>query len=208
MHEKPFRGFPRFSALFRAKIMVKFTSLDRTAATKDTEYAILYCFGVYSVVSYYPSALPGMCREGAVRLKQRNICVPSDVKDITVNYEENGILLVKELDKEILSKGSWATVMFKYQQWEAANQRYGPVLYTIRSSRSSTFRASSRPRRSSVPSGNGLTQAKKRRQKHRNNGFRRGLKSTGGDMSICSHSVTGGCCVQEVVCRKSQFQFN
>ena len=73
-----------------------------------------------------------MCREGAVRLKQRNICVPSDVKDITVNYEENGILLVKELDKEILSKGSWATVMFKYQQWEAANQRYGPVLYTIR----------------------------------------------------------------------------
>jgi hypothetical protein len=58
--------------------------------------------------------------------------VPSDVKDITVNYEENGILLVKELDKEILSKGSWATVMFKYQQWEAANQCYGPVLYTIR----------------------------------------------------------------------------
>jgi hypothetical protein len=58
--------------------------------------------------------------------------VPSDVNDITINYEENGILLVKELDKVILSKGSWATVMFKYQQWEAANQQYGPVLYTIR----------------------------------------------------------------------------
>jgi hypothetical protein len=71
-------------------------------------------------------------REGIVCLKQRNNSVPSDVKDITVNYEENGILLVKELDKDILSKGSWATVMFKYQQWEAANQRYGPVLYTIR----------------------------------------------------------------------------
>jgi hypothetical protein len=58
--------------------------------------------------------------------------VPSDVKDITINYEENGILLVKELDKVILSKGSWATLMFKYQQWEAANQKYGRVLYTIR----------------------------------------------------------------------------
>jgi hypothetical protein len=58
--------------------------------------------------------------------------MPSDVKDITINYEENGVLLVKELDKVILSKGSWATIMFKYQQWEAQNQRYGQVLYTIR----------------------------------------------------------------------------
>ncbi len=58
--------------------------------------------------------------------------MPSDVKDITINYEENGVLLVKEIEKEILSKGSWATIMFKYQQWEAAHQSYGPVLFTIR----------------------------------------------------------------------------
>ncbi len=58
--------------------------------------------------------------------------MPSHVNEITINYEENGVLLVKEIDKEILSKGSWATIMFKYQQWEAANQRYGPVLITIR----------------------------------------------------------------------------
>lgn len=64
--------------------------------------------------------------------QERGNGMPSDVKDITINYEENGVLLVKELDKVILSKGSWATIMFKYQQWEAANQRYGPVLYTIR----------------------------------------------------------------------------
>lgn len=64
--------------------------------------------------------------------RERNQSMPSDVKDITINYEENGVLLVKELDKVILSKGSWATIMFKYQQWEAQNQRYGQVLYTIR----------------------------------------------------------------------------
>jgi hypothetical protein len=58
--------------------------------------------------------------------------MPSDVKEITINYEENGVLLVKEIDKVILSKGSWATILFKYQQWEAANQRYGPILFTIR----------------------------------------------------------------------------
>ena len=58
--------------------------------------------------------------------------MPSDVKEITINYEENGVQLVKELDKVVLSKGSWATIMFKYQQWEPANQQYGPVLFTIR----------------------------------------------------------------------------
>jgi hypothetical protein len=58
--------------------------------------------------------------------------MPSDVNEITINYEENGILLVKEIDKVLLSKGSWATIMFKYQQWEAANQQYGQILFTIR----------------------------------------------------------------------------
>jgi hypothetical protein len=58
--------------------------------------------------------------------------MPSDVNEITINYEENGVQLVREIDKVILSKGSWATIMFKYQQWEPANQVYGPVLFTIR----------------------------------------------------------------------------
>ena len=39
----------------------------------------------------------------------------SKVDDITINYEEDDILKVKELDKEILSKGAWTTIMFKYQ---------------------------------------------------------------------------------------------
>ncbi len=54
------------------------------------------------------------------------------VEDITINYEEDGVLLVKELDKEILSKGAWTTILFKYQNWEKANQQYGPEKYTIR----------------------------------------------------------------------------
>lgn len=55
-----------------------------------------------------------------------------DVNELTINYEEDGKLLVKELDKEILSKGAWATVIFRYQQWENANQDYGKPRYTIR----------------------------------------------------------------------------
>lgn len=55
-----------------------------------------------------------------------------DVNDITIDYEEDGILVVQELDKEILSKGAWATILFKYRQWEARNEDYGPVRFTLR----------------------------------------------------------------------------
>ena len=42
----------------------------------------------------------------------------SDVNDLTINYEEDGVLVVKELDKQILSKGAWATLIYRYQQWD------------------------------------------------------------------------------------------
>ncbi len=56
----------------------------------------------------------------------------SNVEDLTINYEEDGVLVVKELDKVILSKGSWATVLFRYQQWEKAKNDYGQDRYSIR----------------------------------------------------------------------------
>lgn len=54
------------------------------------------------------------------------------VEDITISYEEDGVQLVKELDKEILSKGAWATLVFRYQQWDAKKEAYGPDQYSIR----------------------------------------------------------------------------
>ncbi|MFC1837786.1 hypothetical protein ACFLYW_03805 [Thermodesulfobacteriota bacterium] len=56
----------------------------------------------------------------------------SDVNDITIAYEEDGVVLVKELDKEILSKGAWATILFRYQQWDKRKQEYGDDSYAIR----------------------------------------------------------------------------
>jgi hypothetical protein len=56
----------------------------------------------------------------------------SKAEDLTVDYEEEGVLVVKELDKVVLSKGSWATVMFRYRQWEKAKEGYGQDRYTIR----------------------------------------------------------------------------
>lgn len=56
----------------------------------------------------------------------------SDVNDLTINYEEEDVVVVKELDKEVLSKGAWATVMFRYQQWDRGKKKYGEDRYTIR----------------------------------------------------------------------------
>ena len=54
------------------------------------------------------------------------------VEDITINYEEDGVQLVKELDKDILSKGAWTTIVFRYQQWDAKKEAYGADQYAIR----------------------------------------------------------------------------
>jgi hypothetical protein len=58
--------------------------------------------------------------------------VSATIDDITINYEEDGVLLVKELDKVVLSKGAWTTIIFRYQQWERQKQDYGPDRYTVR----------------------------------------------------------------------------
>jgi hypothetical protein len=54
------------------------------------------------------------------------------VDELTVTYEEGGIETVKELDKKILTKGAWATVIFRYQDWDRAKEVYGAEKYTIR----------------------------------------------------------------------------
>jgi len=52
--------------------------------------------------------------------------------DLTVDYEEGGILTTKQLDKVILSKGAWTTIIFRYQTWIKADQEYSADKYIIR----------------------------------------------------------------------------
>ena len=56
----------------------------------------------------------------------------SDVNDLSIAYEEDGVVLVKEIDKAVLSKGAWATVIFRYQQLDRKTNEYGPDKYSIR----------------------------------------------------------------------------
>jgi len=54
------------------------------------------------------------------------------VDDLTVAYSENGVETVKELDKHILSKGAWTTIIFKYREWDNSKNDYGPIKFSIR----------------------------------------------------------------------------
>ncbi|MEW8029693.1 MAG: hypothetical protein AB2792_03155 [Candidatus Thiodiazotropha sp.] len=56
----------------------------------------------------------------------------STPEELSVTYSEDGIDVVKELDKVVLSKGAWTTIIFRYQDWDRAKQHYGADKYTIR----------------------------------------------------------------------------
>ena len=54
------------------------------------------------------------------------------VEELTVNYEEDGVLTTKEFDKEVLTKGAWSTVIYRFKVWNFKEKTYGPDKYTIR----------------------------------------------------------------------------
>ena len=54
------------------------------------------------------------------------------IDELTITYEEDGIETVKELDKEILTKGAWSTIIFRYQDWNRSKEEYGADKYSIR----------------------------------------------------------------------------
>ncbi|MCP4995088.1 MAG: hypothetical protein GY934_15110, partial [Gammaproteobacteria bacterium] len=56
----------------------------------------------------------------------------STVDELTISYSEDGVDVVKELDKVVLSKGAWSTVMYRYQEWNRSKEEYGKEKYSIR----------------------------------------------------------------------------
>ncbi len=57
----------------------------------------------------------------------------STVEEITINFsEEDGTLVCKEVEKEVLTKGAWATIMFKYQDLDKASGTFKAPKMSIR----------------------------------------------------------------------------
>jgi len=55
-----------------------------------------------------------------------------EINDLTVKWEEDGVEVVKELDKVVLSKGAWSTIIYRYQDWDRQKGEYGQDKFTIR----------------------------------------------------------------------------
>jgi len=72
------------------------------------------------------------------KLKTYNISIlgaplmSSEIDELTVNYEDGGELVSKELDKVILTRGAWSTIIFKYQDLNRTKGEFGPDKYSIR----------------------------------------------------------------------------
>ena len=56
----------------------------------------------------------------------------STIDELTINYTEDGVDIVKELDKVVLTKGAWSTVMYRFQEWNRSKEEYSADKYTIR----------------------------------------------------------------------------
>lgn len=55
------------------------------------------------------------------------------LEELTYNYEDGGVLLRKELDRVVLTKGSWATIMFLYQELDKASGKFrAPKIAIVR----------------------------------------------------------------------------
>ncbi len=39
---------------------------------------------------------------------------------------------MQELDKEVLSKGAWTTILFRYRNWDKAKEEYSKDMFSIR----------------------------------------------------------------------------
>ncbi len=68
------------------------------------------------------------------------------IDDLTVHYEEDDVVLTKELDKVILTRGAWTTIIFRFVQWDPKKEAYGPDRYAIRRYKKSgdTYRVQSK----------------------------------------------------------------
>ena len=55
------------------------------------------------------------------------------IDEITYDYEDEGVLVRKQLDKVVLTKGVWATLMFLYQEIDKTSGQYrAPKMSIVR----------------------------------------------------------------------------
>jgi hypothetical protein len=54
------------------------------------------------------------------------------IDSIDIEYTEDDKVVVKQLDKNVLTRGSWTTIMFLYQELDKNTDQYGQPKVSIR----------------------------------------------------------------------------
>jgi hypothetical protein len=55
-----------------------------------------------------------------------------DIDEISVEYEDNGELLVKQEAKAIIARGAWPLLAFLYRDRDPKTGEFGPIKATVR----------------------------------------------------------------------------
>ncbi len=56
-----------------------------------------------------------------------------NIDDITINYKDPATNkeLVHEIEKEVLTRGAWSTIVFKYRERTLNQEDFGPIKYRV-----------------------------------------------------------------------------
>ncbi|MDO5536416.1 MAG: hypothetical protein Q4F72_02650 [Desulfovibrionaceae bacterium] len=55
------------------------------------------------------------------------------IDELTINFvDDDGHEVIRELDKVILSRGAWTTILFRYKEWRPQTDDYSPDKYSLR----------------------------------------------------------------------------
>ena len=55
-----------------------------------------------------------------------------NIPEFTMDYSEDGKLLVKTEETTVINKGAWSTVAFKYAELNKESNTYNPSKYSLR----------------------------------------------------------------------------
>ena len=59
------------------------------------------------------------------------VTMAETLEELTYDYEDEGVLVRKQIDRAVLTKGSWATVMFLFQELDRAKGKFRPPKMAI-----------------------------------------------------------------------------
>jgi hypothetical protein len=72
--------------------------------------------------------------------------VSDNIDDLSVEFVQDDRLVVKQVDKKILTRGNWTTIMFKFVEMDKKTGEYGQPKVSIRryQKRSGVYRMQSK----------------------------------------------------------------